>query len=86
MTSCRRLALSYAFVWFLTVPAIGADWPPISAEELTMTSEPLAPEAPAIYLLRQVDRDDAAGHEYTYVRIKVLKDQGRIMQMSRFNM
>jgi hypothetical protein len=31
---------------------------PVSAEELKMTSEPLAPGAPAIILYRQVDRDD----------------------------
>jgi transglutaminase-like putative cysteine protease len=52
---------------------------PISPEELKMTSEPLAPGAPAIILFRQVDRKDLgrANTEYNYVRIKVLTEEGR---------
>ncbi|HLX82294.1 MAG TPA: DUF3857 domain-containing protein [Terriglobales bacterium] len=44
-----------------------------------MTSEPLAPGAPAVVLFRQVDRDDNVhhAHEDNYVRIKILNDQGR---------
>ncbi|HWC15788.1 MAG TPA: DUF3857 domain-containing protein [Terriglobales bacterium] len=53
--------------------------PPLSAEELKMTSEPQAPGAPAIILWRQVDRDDRgeAAHENNFVRIKILKEEGR---------
>ena len=52
---------------------------PVSAEELKMTSEPLAPGAPAIILYRQLDRDDSGlqGHEYDYIRIKILTEEGR---------
>lgn len=53
------------------------DWPPVSAEELKMTSEPKAPGAPAIYLFRQVDRDDSVPKEYEYARIKILTEEGR---------
>jgi len=61
------------------VPAAGAeDWPPVSPEELKMTSEPLAVAAPAIYLYRQVDRDDNEAREYVYSRIKILTEEGRI--------
>ena len=42
-----------------------------------MTSEPKAPGAPAIYLYRQVDRDDKEGFQSEYVRIKILTDEGR---------
>jgi hypothetical protein len=44
-----------------------------------MTSEPLAPGAPAINLFRQVDRDDSGsqGREFNYVRIKILTEEGR---------
>lgn len=44
-----------------------------------MTSEPLAPGAPAIILYRQVDRDDngRTSHEDNYVRIKVFNEEGR---------
>jgi hypothetical protein len=54
-------------------------FPPISPEELKMTSEPLAPGAPAIILYRQVDRDDNihTPHEDNHVRIKILTEEGR---------
>jgi hypothetical protein len=57
----------------------GDEWQPISPDELKMTSEPKASGAPAIYLYRQVDRNDT-GHEateYNYVRIKILTEEGR---------
>jgi hypothetical protein len=51
----------------------------ISQEELKMTSEPLAPGAPAIILYRQVDRDDNSrtSHEDNYFRVKILTEEGR---------
>jgi len=57
----------------------GDEWLPIDPAELKMTSEPLAPGAPAIYLYRQVDRDDKgwASTEYNYLRIKILTEEGR---------
>ena len=61
----------------LSVPAYADDWLPVSPEELQMTSEPKAPKAPAIYLYRQVDRDDTASEETVYARIKVLTEEGR---------
>ena len=57
----------------------GDEWQPISQEELKMTSVAEAPGAPAIYLYRQVDRDDSSRtpHEYNYARIKILTEEGR---------
>lgn len=55
----------------------GDEWLPITPEELKMTSEPAAPGAPAIYLYRQVDRDDSSFHETVYARIKILTEEGR---------
>ena len=57
----------------------GDEWQPISPDDLKMTGEPKAPGAPAIYLYRQVDRNDSgsAGTEYNYVRIKILTEEGR---------
>jgi hypothetical protein len=78
----RRLFL-FVCVWcvyFLArVPvAVNADeWQPISPAELQMTSVPEAPGAPAVYLYRQVDRDDINNHEYNYSRIKILTEEGR---------
>jgi hypothetical protein len=55
------------------------DFQPVSPEELRMTSEPLAPGAPAIILYRQADRDDngRTSHEDNYRRIKILTEEGR---------
>jgi uncharacterized protein DUF3857 len=57
----------------------GDGFPPISPEELKMTSEPLAPGVPAIILYRQVDRDDNVHtpHEDNHIRIKILTEEGR---------
>ena len=53
------------------------DWQPILPAELQMSSVAEAPGAPAVYLYRQVDRDDVANHEYDYLRIKILTEEGR---------
>jgi Domain of Unknown Function with PDB structure (DUF3857) len=86
----RRLATVVCCALFLVLAAAAAGYlpitirtgqgfQPISPEELKMTSEPLAPGAPAIILYRQVDRDDNGytSHEDNYVRIKILTEAGR---------
>jgi hypothetical protein len=55
----------------------GDRFQPIVSEELAMKSESQAPGAPAIILLRQVDRDDSNMHEDNYLRIKILTEEGR---------
>ncbi len=57
----------------------GIGFQPVSPDELKMTSEPMAPGAPAIILYRQVDRDDNVHtpHEDNYFRIKILTEEGR---------
>src|SRR3981189_500431 len=65
--------------WLCVRPAWGDEWKPVSPEDLKMTSVPEAPGAPAVYLYRQVDRNDSnrASSEYNYVRIKILTEEGR---------
>ncbi len=72
------LAVALLFLAHRGVNA-GDDWLPIDPADLKMTSEPLAPGAPAIYLYRQVDRDDSgrATSERNYERIKILTEEGR---------
>jgi hypothetical protein len=53
------------------------EWLPITPEDLQMKSDPKAPAAPAVYLYRQVDRDDNTPDEEIYARIKVLTEEGR---------
>lgn len=54
-------------------------FPPVSPEDLKMTSESKAPGAPAIILYREIDREDTGNtwHEDNYVRIKILTEEGR---------
>lgn len=79
MKLTRWAALLCAFFCLLAWPSFGSDIPPVTPEELQMSSEPLAPGAPAIVLYRQVDRDDSGhtAHENNLLRIKILKDEGR---------
>ncbi len=72
------LPLLLAFSALVTIlPASAEDWLPITPEELKLTSEPNAPGAPAIFLYRQVDRNDQESHEYHYARIKIFTEEGR---------
>jgi hypothetical protein len=62
-----------------TVTKASTSYPPISPEEIKMTSEPLALGAPAIILYRQVDRDDSGIYtlQNEFIRIKILTEEGR---------
>ena len=74
-------------ICLLLVPRVtaGVEFQAPTADELEMTSEPMAPGAPAIIFYRQVDRvDDAHGHEDNYLRIKSLTEEGGSRGMWRF--
>jgi Domain of Unknown Function with PDB structure (DUF3857)/Transglutaminase-like superfamily len=73
----RYLLLAAVAFCFICPGARADDWLPVSPDELRMTSEPLAPKAAAIYLYRQIDRDDRLHFEKAYARIKVLTEEGR---------
>ncbi len=74
------MSLVLAAANYCPVKALAAaGFQPPNPEELKMTSEPLAPGAPAIILYRQVDRDDngQTTHEDDYIRIKIFTEEGR---------
>lgn len=78
----KQLLSVLLFATLLCVMATGVyadDHPPLTPDDLKMTSEPNAPGATAVILYRQVDRDDdpQKGHEDNFVRIKILKEEGR---------
>ena len=79
MRFARWAALLFLLSVLFTTPTLATDWLPVNPDELKMTTEPLAPGAPAIILYRQVDRDDSGNtaHENNYLRIKILKEEGR---------
>ena len=58
-------------------PALADDWLPVTPEDLHFSSTPEAPGAPAVILYRQVDRNDAAGYQDEYTRVKILTEDGR---------
>jgi hypothetical protein len=80
VASCAVFLVLAAAKFPTVVVRAGEGFPPVSPEELRMTSEPLAPGAPAIILYREVDRDDSRRgdvHEDNYLRIKILTEEGR---------
>jgi len=91
----RRLIIVFGALAMAVVLAAqahaGIQFQPVSQEELKMTSEPLAPGAPAVILYREVYRDDcgitchstsvglmsADRFEHNYFRVKILTEAGR---------
>jgi len=74
----RAAGLLYILAGQLAASAALADsWLPVAPEDLQMTSLPQAPGAPAVYLYKQVDRDDNNNDESVYLRLKILTDEGR---------
>jgi hypothetical protein len=73
------IALALFFALLAPSSASGVSFQPPNPDELKMTSEPLAPGAPAVILYRQVDRDDNryTPHEDDYLRVKILTEEGR---------
>jgi hypothetical protein len=73
----RLMALATLLSLAFVITARAEDWRPVTAEELQLKREPKAPNAAAIYLYRQVDRDDRDYDESVYSRIKILTEEGR---------
>jgi hypothetical protein len=70
------LVMSGLFV-FSAISAVADSWTPPTPEELSMTQEPAAPGASAIYLLRDEKVDDKLHVHITYARIKILTEKGK---------
>jgi hypothetical protein len=73
----RLGALAALSMLSFATPVHAEDWQPIVAEDLQMKREPKAPNAAAINLYRQVDRNDSESEESVYSRIKILTEEGR---------
>src|SRR3569623_2957472 len=54
-----------------------AQFQSIPNEELSMTSDPAAPGAAAVYLYREETTDDPHAFRTVYARIKVLTEEGK---------
>jgi len=63
---------------FTAIPAFGySEWQQPTPEELKMTSDPAAPNAPAVYLFREETVDDKIHMHTMYARIKILSEKGK---------
>jgi hypothetical protein len=72
-----RSALLTSLFPILLISRSFADWPPIAAEDLSMTSIKEQPGAPAAVLLREETDDDMNNAHMVYMRTKILTDAGR---------
>lgn len=77
------------FCFLLTVvagPRVAlAQFPPVPKEELTMTADPKAPGAAAVYLYREETEDDPHAFRTIYARIKVLTEEGKSAAVVRIS-
>ena len=63
----------------LAAPALlHAQFQPPTQEELSMTADPKAPGAAAVYLYREETTDDSLHYHSYYERIKILTEKGII--------
>jgi hypothetical protein len=75
-------AATFALLTLLAVfasgrPARAVDWPPLDPQDLKMTSFPEQPGAAAVVLLREELDNDPMNFQQTYVRLKILTEQGK---------
>lgn len=76
--SARYLYLSLCFSLCFLLPAHAAtNWRQPTPEELSMTSDPAAPDAPAVFLFREEIVDDKLHFHRVYARIKILNEKGK---------
>ena len=72
---CLRVVLLIAFGLFPFIAC--AQFPSVSKDELSMTSDPKAPGAGAVYLYREETEDDPHAFRTVYARIKILTEPGK---------
>lgn len=72
---CLRFALLLGLGLFPFIAC--AQFPAVPKEELSMTSDPKAPGAGAVYLFREETEDDPHAFRIVHARIKVLTEAGK---------
>jgi hypothetical protein len=74
---CRRIVLFFCLMSVASVPALAANWTQPTPDELKMTSDPAAPDSPAVYLFNEEIVNDKMHSHVTYARIKILTEKGK---------
>jgi len=72
-----RLSLFSALISLSTTFTLAQQWTAPTPEELSMTSQPEVPGAPAVYLFREETTDDKLHMFSIYIRLKVLTERGK---------
>jgi Domain of Unknown Function with PDB structure (DUF3857)/Transglutaminase-like superfamily len=76
--SIRRACLVCSAAFLVTAPLFGSvKWIQASPDEMKMTSDPKAPDAPAVYLNYDEYVDIKAHFHRVYARIKILTERGK---------
>jgi len=78
--NCRIRPGFLVFCLTLTtcLPALAwADWTQPTPDQLKMTSDPAAPDAPAVYLFREEIVDDHEHFHRVYAQLKILTEKGK---------
>jgi hypothetical protein len=75
--SLLRLSLVSALASLPATLTLAQQWTPPTPEELSMTSQPEVPGAPAVYLFREETTDDKLHVFSIYIRLKVLTERGK---------
>lgn len=78
MLRARFSLIVLAFALLTSSPRLFAfdDWQPITKEDLQMKADP-ANQTDAIILYHEDTLDDLTGHQYIYLRVKVLTEKGK---------
>ncbi len=77
ISNLARRSLQSALALPLLAAPLLAQWTPPSPEELSMTSQPQVPGAPAVFLFREETSEDNLHMYSVYVRLKVLTEAGK---------
>lgn len=76
--SLRRFLFFTSLALIAAIPAFAAPtWTQPTPQELAMTADPAAPDAPAVYLNREEIVDDKLHFHRVYARIKILTEKGK---------
>lgn len=73
----RRVLLPAFLLSISSIPALAVTWKQPTPDDLKMTADPAAPDAPAVYLFREEIVDDKLHYHHLYAQIKVLNDKGK---------
>ena len=77
MVLVRRMALSLCLSFLACAPLFASEWSQPTPDQLKMTSDPAAPNAPAVFLYYEEIVDDKMHFHKVYAEVKILNEKGK---------